>query len=240
MSATAAPDRQRRLLHVGVALLCGLLGFLLVAQVRATEELGERLEAEREEDLARILADLSDEADRLQSEITELRLLLIEFEGSQEAEQLALRTLQRRLDDLRILAGIAAAEGEGLVMTIEDPAGHVGQELLVDVVQELRDAGAEAIAINGTRLVVSSAFTTRNERLLLEGSVITPPYRVQAIGSGETMDKAMGIPGGAVSTLESRAGVRVTVEVLAHLSVPARTEIQPFVYGEPVPVEETG
>lgn len=236
---TTSP-RHQILLRWAVAVLCAALGFTLVAQVRAADVLGERLAAEREEDLARILSDLSAESDRLQIEITELRLLLIEFENSQESEQLALRTLERRLDDLRILAGTATAEGEGLAVTIDDPAGQVGQELLVDVVQELRDAGAEVIAINGTRLVVSSAFTTINRRLLLDDTMLIPPYRVLAIGPSETMLNAISIPGGAIDTLESRAEVRVSSELLAQLTIPGRATAPPFVYGQPVPAEETG
>lgn len=223
-----------------MALACAVLGFLLVAQVRATEGLGERLEAEREEDLTRILADLSEEADRLTAEITELRLTLLAFENEAEREEVALRSLQRRLDDLRILVGVAAAEGEGITLTIEDPAGQIRQDLLVDTVQELRDAGAEAIAVNGIRLIVSSAFTTRNNRLVLDGQPITPPFRIAAVGPAETMAKALQIPGGAVDSLGSRAEVSTTLETLAQMVVPARPEPAPFVFAEPVPAEERG
>jgi uncharacterized protein YlxW (UPF0749 family) len=234
------PGRHRSLLQVLVTLACVLLGFLLVAQVRTTEEVGERLVAEREEDLARILADLSAESDRLQSEITELRLLLIEFETSQESEEVLLRSLERRLDDLQILAGVVAAEGEGIVLTIHDPAGQVTHDLLVDVIQELRDAGAEAIEVNGQRLVASSSFSARGGRLLVDGSALSPPYRIAAIGPGDTLSKAMDIPGGVIDTLESRTSVRVAVDVLAEMIVPARGDPTPFVFGRPAPTEEPG
>ncbi|MDP8970618.1 MAG: DUF881 domain-containing protein [Actinomycetota bacterium] len=240
-ATVAGGERQRRLWpQLAVALACGVLGFLLVAQVRATEQLGERLEAEREEDLAQILADLTSESDRLQSEITELRLTLLAFETSAQGEQLALRSLQDRLDDVRILAGTVAAEGEGIVLTIDDPGAEITQELLVDTIQELRDAGAEAIALNDVRLVVSSAFATRNDRLLVDDEPIEAPYRVVAIGPAETMAKALAIPGGAVDSLEAKPGVMASVQSVEQLAVPARGEPAPFVFGEPVPPGETG
>jgi uncharacterized protein YlxW (UPF0749 family) len=224
-------------MRAAVALACGILGFVMVAQVRATEGIGERLEIEREEDLARILSDLTAESDRLQTEITDLRLLLIEYENSQESDELALRNLQRRLADMQILAGIVPAEGEGVQFTIEDPRGQVTQDLLVDVVQELRDAGAEAIAVNGVRLIASSAFTTRNNRLLADGQPLEPPYRFAAVGPSETMAAALAIPGGAIDTLERTfADVSTSVEALGQLVVPERSEAVPFVFGEPVPV----
>jgi len=230
--------RRHPMLRVGVALACGLLGFLLVAQVRATESVGDRLVGEREEDLAQILANLNGEADRLTLEITDLRLTLLAVQTAAEGEQVALRSLQRRLDDLRILAGVVAAEGEGIAFTIADPAGQVRQDLLVDTIQELRDAGAEAMSVNGIRLVVSSAFSVRNNRLVLDGQPIAPPFRILAVGPAETMAKALAIPGGALDTLQARNEVRTTVEQLDQLVIPARAEVVPFVYGEPVPPEQ--
>jgi uncharacterized protein YlxW (UPF0749 family) len=237
----AAADREsaRRGRNRGLGwasvLACIALGFLLVAQFQATENLGERLDIEREEDLAQILADLSAQSDRLQDEITSLRLTLLAFENSAETEELAVRSLRRRLNELRILAGTVPVEGQGVRMTVEDPQRQVTQELMVDTVQELRDAGAEAIAINDTRLIASSAFTTRNERLLLDGGPLEPPIVITAIGPSDTISKALAIPGGAIDSLQSRPEVTTRVESLEELAVPARPDSAPFVFGEPIP-----
>lgn len=224
--------------RLAVALACGLLGFLLVAQVRATESIGDRLQAERSEDLARILSELTAQSDRLQQEITELRLTLVGFETSAEREELARRSLQRRLDDLRILTGVSPVEGEGVVLTVEDPAGQVTQDVFVDTVQELRDAGAEAIAVNDVRLVASSAFATRNERVVLDRQPLEAPYRVVAIGPAQTIAAALAIPGGAIDTLQLSGEVTATVETRSDLVVPAVGEPPSFVFGEPVEREQ--
>lgn len=218
-----------------MGLACGLFGFFLVAQLQASENLGAQLEGEREEDLAAILANLSAETDRLQNELTDLRLTLLAFEESAERDGLARRSLERRLADFSILAGVVAAEGEGVVLTIEDPRGAIGPEHLVDAVQELRDAGAEAMDVNGNRVLVSSSFTVRNRRLLIDGTPIDSPYRIAAVGPAETMARALAIPGGVIDTLE-RAGEAVVSEVRqrAELTVPARSDPTPFVFGEPV------
>jgi uncharacterized protein YlxW (UPF0749 family) len=199
---------------------------------------GDRLIAEREEDLARILSELSSQSDRLQSEITDLRLTLLDFEGSAEREELALRTMQRRHDDLRILTGAVAVEGDGALFTITDANRAVTQDLLVDAVQELRDAGAEAIAVNDIRLVASSAFTTRNGRVLLDRRPVDPPYQIAAIGPGDTIVKALAIPGGAIDTLQLVGGVTAVAEIRADLIVPAVAEPRPFVFGVPVPPDD--
>ena len=232
---TESRGSRSRWLRVASILACAVLGFLLVAQLRATENLGERLDIEREEDLAQILADLSTQSDRLQEEITSLRLTLLAFENSAQTEDLAVRSLRRRLNELRILAGTVPVEGQGVRMTIDDPQGQVTQELMVDTVQELRDAGAEAIAINDRRLIASSAFTTRNARLLLDGEPLDPPIVVTAVGPSDTIAKALAIPGGSIDSLESRPEVTARVESLEQVAVPARPEKAAFVYGEPIP-----
>lgn len=235
------PQRRGPGTRVSVALVCGLLGFLIMTQLQANDDVGLRLEGEREEDLAAILANLSAETDRLQAESTDLRLTLLAFEESAERDGLALRNLERRLQDFSILAGVVAAEGEGVVLTLEDPRGMLGTDHLVDAVQELRDAGAEAIDVNGVRLVVSSAFTVRNDRLLVDGVPLTPPYRVAAVGPAETMARALAIPGGVIDTIQ-RADDEVATDVAtrAQLMVPARADIPQFVFGQPRTADDGG
>lgn len=228
-------EHSRGWLRIASVLALMLLGFLLVTQLRATENIDERLDVEREEDLARILADLSTQSDRLQEEITTLRLTLLAFENSAQTEELALRSLRRRLNELQILAGTVEVEGQGVRMLIDDPRGEVTQELLVDTVQELRDAGAEAIAVNDIRLLASSAFTTRNNRLVLDDQPLEAPITIQAIGPSQTIAEALAIPGGAVDSLQAKPDVVARVETLEQMTVPARPDAQAFVYGEPIP-----
>lgn len=234
-SDPARPSASPPWVRVASVLACAALGFLLVTQLRATENVEARLDVEREEDLAQILADLSAESDRLQGEITSLRLTLLAFENSAEGEDLALRSLQSRLAELQVLAGTVPVEGEGVRLTVEDPESQVTQELLVDTVQELRDAGAEAIAVNEVRLIASSAFTTRNGKVVLDGTPLQAPLTINAIGPPDTIAKALAIPGGAVDSLQSRPQVTAVVESLEELTIPQRPEPMPFVYGEPLP-----
>jgi uncharacterized protein YlxW (UPF0749 family) len=226
---------KRSRIHTTTAIACAAVGFLLVAQVRTTEGLRDRLATEREEDLARILADLSRESDRLQSELIEGRLTLAAVQNSAQSDELALATFQRRLDDLQILAGVVPAEGEGVELVVTDPDRLLLQDQLVDTVQELRDAGAEAIAVNDIRLIASSAFATHQGRLFIDGHPLDVPYRITAIGSAETMAKALAIPGGAVDALESVPRVAVAMQIKGRLAVPARSSAQLFKYGRPAP-----
>lgn len=232
------PPRASLRLRVAVVAVCAVVGFALVTQARAVETIEVRLAGEREEDLARILADLGAESDRLSAEISQLQLTILAIDNEQEGEQVAVRSLERRLDDLRILAGVVPATGPGIEFDITDPDGQVGADRLVDVVQELRDAGAEAIAVNGTRLVVSSAFLSSGGRMLLDGQPIASPYRFAVVGPSTSLAGGLEIPGGVLDSLASIGGVTTEVRKLDSLTVAQRPEPVPFTLGRPVPAEE--
>ena len=178
MTATTAPigESRRRgrglgacrsiLLVIGVT---GLVGFLAVGQLRGSEAFRQRLQSENEGDLTRILAGLTTEADALRDEISTLKLQLLQLQSSQAADSAAAAAAEAQLRSLRVLAGTVAVSGPGLTMKIDDPEGALLYDTLIDVVAELRDAGAEALAVNGRRVGAGSAFGERDGTITLDG-----------------------------------------------------------------------
>jgi uncharacterized protein YlxW (UPF0749 family) len=94
-------------------------------------------------------------------------------------------------------------------------------ELLLDLVQELRDAGAEAIAVNGKRVGGTTAFSVREGAVTVDGQTVAQPYDVVAIGDPATLEVGLKIPGGAIDTLDALDGTKVTVERRSEVRVPA-------------------
>lgn len=217
-----------------VVLVTALVGFLLASQLRGAEPAERRLETESEGDLARILADLSGEADALRDEIGTLRLQLAELERSSRDETAANRAASEQLTALQVLAATVPVTGPGVTVEVADPDGAVGYEHLIDVVQELRDAGAEAIAVNGRRVGATSSFAEQEGRVSLDGTQIGPPYRIAAIGPAETLEGGLQIPGGALDTLTSLKGVKATVVRAAKVDLPALVEAPTFDVARPV------
>ena len=226
--------RRLRVGPVLVVLATAVVGFLLVSQLRTTERFSQRLEAESEEDLARILASLTGEADALRDEIGDLKLQLADLRATSRQDDSAERAAEQQLQALSVLAGTVAVTGPGLVLAIEDPEGAVGYDTLIDAVQELRDAGAEALAVNGRRVGVASAFSERDGRLVLDGAPLSPPYRITAIGQPTTLEGGLKIPGGVLDTLEALGGVRSEVTRSAKLDVPALARAPAFRVARPV------
>jgi uncharacterized protein YlxW (UPF0749 family) len=203
-----------------VVLLTAVMGFLLIGQLRGTERFRRRLEAESEGDLTRILASLAAEADSLRDEVSALKLQLVRLETSSARDQAGVEAADEQLRALQVLAGTVAVSGPGVVLTVEDPRGAVGYDTLIDIVQELRDAGAEAIGINGLRVGAGSALANRRGGVSLDGTAVSAPYKVTAIGLATTLEGGLKIPGGAFDALDSLPGVHVEAERQAKVELP--------------------
>ena len=189
-----------------VALLCGLLGFGLVTQVHATSSTG-GLGAARVDDLLGILSDLNSRGDRLRAEISDLEASQQRLRSGAGQDQAALREARARVNTLGILTGTLAAKGTGVVVTVSDPQGSVRAAVLLDAVEELRDAGAEAIELNNTvRVVASTSILDRDGVLVVDGTELHPPYVIDAIGSPHTLAEAVVFPGGLSDEVKSVGG----------------------------------
>lgn len=219
---------------VVVVALAAVVGFLVVGQVQGPRRPATPLAAESEGDLARILAGLNSEADALQAEIADLKVQLNDLRRSSESEAAAAEAVIEQLRSLQVLAGTVAVTGPGVAVTIQDPAGAVGFDTMIDVIQELRDAGAEAVEVNGRRVGVASAFTERGGAVVLDGTALSAPYRIAAIGQPATLEGGLKIPGGAVDAMRALRGVRVQVDRQAKLTLSALTTPLTFETARPV------
>jgi len=217
-----------------VIVLTAVMGFLLIGQLRGTERFRRRLEAESEGDLTRILASLTTEADSLRDEVSALKLQLVRLETSSARDQAGSDAADDQLRSLRVLAGTVAVTGPGVVVTIDDPRVAVGYDTLIDIVQELRDAGAEAIAVNDHRVGAASALANRKGGVSLDGAPLGPPYRVTAIGPATTLEGGLKIPGGASDALDSLPGVQVEIDRTAKVDIPALARPPTFKAARPV------
>jgi uncharacterized protein YlxW (UPF0749 family) len=170
--------------HLLIGLLFLLLGLLVtVAIVRPGTE--EAWRTARTEDLVQILDDLGARQERLEAESARLTGLQRDLEAGSTADAIA--EAQRQLAALRVLTGTTPVSGPGLSITISDPDGAVDAAVLLDAVQELRDAGAEAIQIGRTRVVVDTWFADTPDGVVASGEPVDSPIRILAIGDPDTM-----------------------------------------------------
>ncbi|MCX5116530.1 DUF881 domain-containing protein [Micromonospora sp. NBC_00362] len=217
---------------VMIAALLALLGFTLVVQLKTTST-DPTLGATRQEDLVRILSDLDARENRLQQDIRALEDSQRQLRSGEQGRQAALDEATRRADELGILAGTLPAVGPGLTVQFEAGVEAISANRVLDAVQELRGAGAEAMQISGgdratVRIIASTYFLDDNGSLMVEGRRLSGPYTITVIGDPATMRTALNIPGGVVASVRGAGGnvtfgEREVAEVSA-LHVPIKLE----------------
>lgn len=211
-------------------LLCAVLGFALVVQVRQTQDAD--LGALRESDLVQILDDLGERNQRLESEQADLGRTRAELLTGSSAREAAREAAQREVDALGILAGTAPATGPGIRLTITDPDEVLLASALLDAVQELRDSGAEAMQVGDVRIVASTAFTNTEDGIAVDGSLVSSPYEFLIIGDPATLEPALRIPGGVVPSVVAQ-GARAGITELDEVAVDALRSPQTPQYARP-------
>ncbi len=234
LARMAAPRRTRAQLLAAV--LAVALGFAFATQVQQTQLGG--LESMRQDDLVQVLDDVSQRSARLSQQVRDLEAQRDQLVSGAGTSQAAIAQAQRRLDALRILAGTAPAQGPGVRITIVDPERKVTATVLLDVLQELRDAGAEVVQYGNTRMVAGSYFVTAGTEVQVDGQPLSRPFAILAIGDKATLGSAMSIPGGIVETVR-RLGATAVVEQLDVVRVDALQTPRTPRYAQPVPDKAT-
>ncbi|MFI9364037.1 DUF881 domain-containing protein [Kitasatospora sp. NPDC053057] len=216
-----------------VALLLFSLGLALAIQVRSTNDHHNQLRGARQEDLVRILDELDSRQQRLQQEKAELEQSLAKLENSSNQAKEAQEQTRKKMTELGVLAGTVKATGPGIVLTVDDPQGLVKADMLLDTLQELRAAGAEAIQINDVRVVVNTYFTDLSGGgVQIDGKKVSQPYRFTVVGNPQDLTPALNIPGGVVRTLESHQA-RATITQQQKVVVDALVDLKTPQYAKP-------
>jgi uncharacterized protein YlxW (UPF0749 family) len=225
---TEAPARPRRAHRIRAGALIGvltaLLGFAIAVQVHANSQ-SDSLSGLREDDLIDILDNQNARADRLRQQITQLQRSLRSLQDSGDRSSAAREQAEQEASALGVLLGTLPASGPGVVVRITDPHGMLHAEDLLDVVEELRGAGAEAISFGGVRVSTDTAFTEVDGAVAVDGRPLTAPYEVDAIGGAKTLDTALNIPGGVAAAIRADGGAvsvseRATVTITVTRTLP--------------------
>ena len=223
-----------------IAFVCLCLGFLLAVQLQTQSALHRTtLPSRRLEAAMELLSQSEREKKALEMEIDSLRTALA---GQAEARP-SLRELAIELQRIRLLSGLTKVTGKGVVVTLSDsdrPARPgedqevflIHDEDLLKTVNELRAAGAEAIAINGQRVVGNTAIRCVGPTILVNTNRIAPPFIIEAIGDQKDLMQ-VNMRGGVLDLLRAW-GIKAEIAASDLLDLPAYTGSISARFAEPV------
>lgn len=208
-----------RPMHILMVVLFLIIGLAVTTTVRSHDS--DPLAGLNEDQLVSILADLGQREEELLVERVELQNALNELADAADAQEAARLALEQTNMRAEVAAGAVPVEGPGVSMRVNGTADEIPVSVFVTTLAELRNAGAEAIAINDVRLNGRAWFSVGERgEMVASGTTISPPYTWRAIGDGRTLSVALEIRGGSASQFRAY-GATVATQVEETLTIDA-------------------
>lgn len=202
---------------VMIALALFIFSFVIAAQLNTVGNTNIISEGMREADLLRELQNVKEEYKTLKEQYDESQEVLEEYKNNSKDSLIA--SMQSELEKANVLAGLANVRGEGVVITLKDStdtemsveAGLVHDTDLTAIVTELKAAGAEAISINGQRVIATTAIRCVGPTIQVNSVKVASPFYIKAIGNSKYLESALNLRNGVVDSLKAY-GIQVEIE----------------------------
>lgn len=210
-----------------VALLIGVLGVgQLNSQARPTE-----ISSLSAQELSTLIETLTARNRELRTGLADIREQLREYQVSGPQGQSALQVSREDLRRITAFGGLAPVDGQGIVMDVD---GDLDAIALNDLINELRNAGAEAIAVDEVRITARSVAIEGPRALQVDGVDIGRRFTLRAIGSPDGLLSAMQRPGGIISQLKLFISATIVINQAEAMQLPASAVSLLPVTGKPI------
>jgi uncharacterized protein YlxW (UPF0749 family) len=209
---------RRRTNQLTIAAVTLVLGFLVVVQLR-TQTAGDAFAGLSSQDLTVLVGNLNDRNDQLRGEISTLERELQVLGQNDQRGDASVDELRADLRRVRLYAGVDAAMGPGVSILVHGPIDSTG---IQDLINELRNAGAEAIAIDDLRIVPGIVSVGAAGAVTLDGTPLADPCTILAIGAPDKLTGSLTRSGGIIAQLgATQPDVGVDVTPLDRITVPS-------------------
>lgn len=215
-------NEARLLASLAAAML--LVGFLLVAQWRGNASFSASLDTQSDQNLAIMIEDLTTQNTLLRNDVMRLEIRLLDAERTNKDRGEVLNDAAKELAAISAVAGMDPVVGPGVAVKIADPEKVLLPQDFVALVNELRAGGAEAISIDGIRVVADSGFSGEDGEVRLDGTTLSGAYELLAIGDARNLEQSLALPGGLQTTLSTFPGVHVEIELRDSMELPAHLD----------------
>lgn len=189
-------EKGKIVMTITIGLICFVLVYVMFLQFKVVEQTDlTEIEAMQEKELREALsswkAKYEDANEQLQETIIKKEEYINKINSNEEATEL----LEQELESANILLGKTDVKGEGVIVTLEDnQETSITAEDLIFLVNELKDAGAEAISINNQRITNMTDIVDISEKCIkINSQIVTSPYTVKAIGNKTYLQSALSL-----------------------------------------------
>ena len=220
---------------VPVSCLSIVLGFMLASAWVTVKSRPTRLPLLNPDQSNRISSgpiDVQQESQQLAQEVAKLRQDKTNLENAMSNQNASTKTLNQNLQEAQLFAGLTPVQGPGVIVTLRDskkpPTEYIQDYIIHDgdvlrVVNELNNAGAEAVDVNGNRVVGRTNIRCVGSTIMVNYQVVASPIVIRAIGNPKTLTGAMNLPGGVLQELKQIDPSMVQMETAQSMIINAYT-----------------
>lgn len=205
-----------RIAQVSLFAVALIIGLLLVGQLRSQARPIE-LSSLSAQELSALIDQVSSRNSELSDGLDELNTQIRDYERASVEGQSDTVISEEALLGIDAFAGLVGVEGQGIRIMAE---GSFDPIAVNDLIHELRNAGAEAIAVDDIRITAQSVAVLGTSAIEIDGVPIGPTFEITAIGSPDGLKAAIERPGGILSLYEQSIDARFAVSQVETLELP--------------------
>lgn len=220
--------------YISIVVITMILGVMLAIQFRTNQYLDQGVTADRAQEMVAELSRLESDNRKFDREIDDLTYKL---EQARKGQTEARDAITDELEKAKMSAGLTSVTGPGIEVVLDNPESSPGifirDEYLLKIANELKGAGAEAISVNGQRLIATSEIRLAGSFININLDRTEPPFQILAIGNQEKLKSSLEISGGLVDYFRE-LGIAVKIQTHSSITIPGYNKDLQYDYAKSV------
>jgi len=231
--------------RITIAFICLILGLMITVQFKSIKKINSSgIDKMRASELQSALTSANEKLDDAKRELASKEKKIEQYQEAASKGGNLGQIIQKDIAQAKMLAGLTAAQGQGIVVSLNDSKvrndqGDMNENYFVIhdsdillVINELRASGAEAISLNDQRVIATSEIRCAGPVLSINNSRTSAPFRIKAIGNATDMENALKMRDGVVDALQ-QWGIEITISKQDNMVVPGFDSALTFKYATP-------
>lgn len=233
-----------------IGLMAMFIGVIISIQITTTQgsDVGGLVPLAKAQGYLEQLKQVRAEKDEALQELNKLEERLNKIEKEKADEDFFVKGVVSDLEKYKMAAGVEDVKGPGVIVTVDDPDQTEGivddysfimlhSDLLLSLINKMKDAGAEAISINGQRILATTEISLAGNNVNINTVPTAPPYVIKAIGDPDTIASTLTIRFGIIEQMKNY-GLRINIDKKDEIQIPRFSGIIKYRYAEPVAENE--
>ncbi len=216
-------NRDDIFMAIIVLLITTILVAMMSVQFKTIDDTNvAEIETMQESELRTEIASWKTKYSQIEEQIENNEQKIIDYQAKIDTNQQAGELLNNEVSEKNMMSGRTATKGEGVVITLQDgPDGIVESEDLLELINELRYAGAEAISVNDQRIIFDSYIVSVGSKYIsLDGSRVLSPYTIKAIGNQSYLSSTLNLKNSGYVDRYNSSGKKVSVTLNSEIVIP--------------------